>query len=474
MTWETVIGLEVHVQLKTATKMFCGCPTSFGDPPNTNICPVCIGLPGALPVVNGGAVRLAVKAALALDFTIHEVSEFARKNYFYPDLPKGYQISQFDRPLATGGHLIIDSPDRGSMTIGITRLHLEEDAGKSFHDRVPGATAVDFNRSGVPLIEIVSEPDLRSPQEARAYLGALKQVLEYLDVSDCNMEEGSLRVDANVSVRRHGDPLGTKQEIKNANSFSAVERALGVVRDKQIEELEAGGTVVQATTSATLALGDVFRMSRSKESAHDYRYFPEPDLPLVDLARESLDPAHVWTTLPELPRARRSRFATTYGLSDYDAGVLTGTMLLADYYEQVVAAGAEPKAAANWVTGPVLQDAHAHGDALRIAPGRVAALARLVADGAVSHQAGKRILPELVDGPDPHAIAARLGLLQVGDTDQLGLWVDEVLAAHPAAVDRYRSGESKLLGFLTGQVMKRSEGKADPKAVGILLAQRLR
>ncbi|MEX0690347.1 MAG: Asp-tRNA(Asn)/Glu-tRNA(Gln) amidotransferase subunit GatB [Gemmatimonadales bacterium] len=478
MTWETVIGLEVHVQLRTASKMFCACATTFGDPPNTNVCPVCLGLPGALPAVNAGAVRLAVKAALALDFTVHPVSEFSRKNYFYPDLPKGYQISQFDRPLATGGRLLVDSPERGAVTVGITRLHLEEDAGKSFHDRVPGATAVDFNRSGMPLIEIVSEPDLRSPAEARAYLVALKQVLAYLDVSDCNMEEGSLRVDGNLSVRRSGAPLGTRREIKNVNSFAALEKVLERERTYQIATLEGGETITQATISANIVLGSVFAITgntamRTKEQAHDYRYFPEPDLPLLDLARDGLDPAHVRSDLPELPRARRARFVKGFGLTDYDAGVLTGTTTLANYFEAVVAAGAESKAAANWVTGAVLQDANKHGGVLRIPPERVAALARLVADGVVSHQAAKRIVPELAAAADPQQVAERLGLLQVGDTDQLATWVDEVCADHPDEVARYRGGETKLMAFFTGQVMKRSRGKADPKVVGRILAERL-
>ena len=470
MTWETVIGLEVHVQLRTASKMFCACSTTFGDPPNTNVCPVCLGLPGALPVPNAGAVRYAVQAALALEFTIHTVSEFSRKNYFYPDLPKGYQISQFDRPLATVGRLLVDTPDRGTIAVGITRLHLEEDAGKSFHDRVPGHTAIDFNRSGVPLVEIVSEPDMRSPAEARAYLVTLKQVLEYLDVSDCNMEEGSLRVDANVSVRRPGASLGTKQEIKNLNSFAGVEKALGQLRDAQIATLEGGGTVEQTTFSAA---GGGLRAMRTKEMAHDYRYFPEPDLPLLDLARDGLDPDHLRGSLPELPRARRARFQEAYALSDYDAGVLTGSTALAAYYEAVVAAGADAKAGANWVTGPVLQDANAGDGSLRIPPERVAALVRLVDAGTVSNQAGKKILPELAEHDDPQAVAERLGLLQVGDADQLGTWVDEVLAGHPGEVERYRGGETRLLGFFTGQVMKASRGQADPKAVGQLLRERL-
>ncbi len=470
--WETVIGLEVHVQLKTRSKMFCACSTSFGDPPNTNVCPVCLGLPGALPVINREAVRLGVVAALALDCDeIHDESVFARKNYFYPDLPKGYQISQFDKPLATRGHLAIQSPERGALKVGITRLHLEEDAGKSFHDRVPGMTAVDFNRSGVPLAEIVSEPDMRSPAEARAYLVALKQVLQYVEASDCNMEEGSLRVDANLSVRSPGDPLGTKQEVKNINSFAAVEKALSQLRDRQIAALEAGGTVELTTFSA--ATGELKPM-RTKEQSHDYRYFPEPDLPPLVLSRDGIAIAAQREGLPELPAAKASRFEQSYQLPAYDAGVLSATREVGDYFEAVVKAGSAPKPAANWVMGPVLQDANEHGGALRVKPDRIAKLIALVEQGTVSHQAGKKVLPELAgDSGDPLAVAERLGLVQVGDADQVAGWVDEVLGKHSGEVERYRGGEAKLMGFFTGQVMKASRGKADPKRVQEVLRERL-
>jgi aspartyl-tRNA(Asn)/glutamyl-tRNA(Gln) amidotransferase subunit B len=470
MSWETVIGLEVHVQLKTHSKMFCACSTSFGDPPNTNVCPVCLGLPGALPVPNQGAIRLAVRAALALGCQVHPVSLFARKNYFYPDLPKGYQISQFEQPLATGGKLDIGTPD-APREIGITRLHVEEDAGKSLHDRFPGLTAVDFNRCGVPLIEIVSEPDLRSPEEARRYLAALKQVLEYLEVSDCNMEEGSLRVDANLSVRRPGEPLGTKQEVKNMNSFAAVERALQQLRDRQIAARERGEQI--ELTTYTARTGDLVPM-RVKEESHDYRYFPEPDLPPLDLAAYGLDPAAERAQLPELPQERRLRFERQYQLSAYDAGVLTSTRSLADYFEAVVRAGVAPKEAANWVMGPVLSDLNEHRAGLRVAPARLAALIGMVTQGALSHQAAKRVFGELVTSEDePASVAGRLGLLQIGDADQLGAWVQAVLAAHPDEVRRYRAGETKLLAFFTGQVMKTSRGRADPKRVQDILRRHL-
>ncbi len=466
MSWEAVIGLEVHVQLKTRSKMFCGCSTSFGDPPNTNVCPVCLGLPGALPVPNQGAVRLAVRASLALGCTVHPVSVFARKHYFYPDLPKGYQISQFEQPLATQGRVSI-----GAKQIGITRLHLEEDAGKSLHDRVPGMTAVDFNRCGVPLSEIVTEPDLRTPEEARRYLVALKQVLEYLEVSDCNMEEGSLRVDANLSVRRRGEPLGTKHEVKNLNSFAAVERALGQLRDLQIATLERGGKI--ALTTYTARTGELTPM-RVKEESHDYRFFPDPDLPPLNLAWYGIDPATERRGLPELPAEKLARFQRQYQLTDYDAGVLSQTRDLAAYFEAVVAAGAESKQAANWVMGSVLADANANGGQLRVAADRVAALIRLVAEGTVSHQAAKRVFGELLASADPpRAIAERLGLIQVGDADRLGGWVEAVLRAHPDEVRRCKSGEEKLLAFFMGQVMRASRGKADPKRVQELLRERL-
>jgi len=470
-TWETVIGLEVHVQLGTRSKMFCACATSFGDPPNTNVCPVCLGLPGALPVPNREAVRLGVRAALALGCTIHERSVFARKNYFYPDLPKGYQISQFDRPLATGGRVAIESPDRGPIDVSIVRLHLEEDAGKSLHDRVPGKTAVDLNRAGVPLAEIVSGPDLRSPAEARAYLVTMRQLLVYTGVSECSMEKGSLRVDANVSIRPVGQvQLGTKTEIKNLNSFANVERALEWERGRQQRELEAGGTITQMTLLFNAATGQV-RPMRSKEESHDYRYFPDPDLPPLVVSGRWID--EVRGELPELPAAKRARFVSHYGLPSYDAGVLTADRAIAEYYEAVLAAGADPKAAANWVMSESLTGYNDTGRFAVPASG-LASLLALVKEGTVSHQAAKKVfLAIAADGADPRAVAERLGLLQVREESALETWVDEVLAAHPQEVQRYRAGEVKLLGFLTGQVMRRSQGKADPKGVQPVLTRKL-
>jgi aspartyl-tRNA(Asn)/glutamyl-tRNA(Gln) amidotransferase subunit B len=470
--WETVIGLETHVQLRTVSKMFCGCSAAFGAAPNTHVCPVCLGLPGALPAPNGEALKHAVRAALALGCTVHAKSVFARKNYFYPDLPKGYQISQYEEPLATKGSLTFLAPERGLVTATIVRLHVEEDAGKSLHDRFPRATAVDLNRAGVPLIEIVTGPDFRSPQEARAYLQTLKQVLEYIGVSDCDMEKGSLRVDANVSVRRVGDSaLGVKTEVKNINSFAFVEKALGVERDRQIAVLEGGGTVTQQTMLYDNK-DNAVRPQRSKEESHDYRYFPEPDLPPLVLTPEFV--AEQQSLLPELPASKRERFVAQYGLPQQDAAVLTAGRAVADYYEGVVHAGAEAKAAANWVMGEVLADAKDHAEALRVPAGSLAQLIGLVKGGTLSNQAGKRVFAELANrGGDPRTIAEALGVIQVVDPNAVAGWVSEVLGAHTTEVGRYKSGETKLMAFFVGQVMKASKGKADPKVAQRVLEERL-
>jgi aspartyl-tRNA(Asn)/glutamyl-tRNA(Gln) amidotransferase subunit B len=470
MTWDTVIGLEVHVQLATRTKMFCACATSYGHAPNTNVCPVCLGLPGALPVPNAEAIRLGTIGALALGCEVHARSVFARKNYFYPDLPKGYQISQFDQPLATVGSIEIESPERGTLRIGITRLHLEEDAGKSLHDRIPGRTAVDLNRAGTPLAEIVSEPDLRSPGEARAYLTTIRQLLIYAGVSECSMEEGSLRVDANLSIRRPGDPFGTKTEVKNMNSFANVERALHAERARQIALVESGGRVTQVTLTFNAGTGDV-KPLRSKEESHDYRYFPDPDLPPLVLDASWIDAQRA--ALPELPAARRARYENVLGLPAYDARTLIQEPAVANYFEAVVAVGVDAKTASNWVLGEVLSGWNETGS-FKIAPARLGALAALVKDGTVSLQAAKRVYAELAGNDDtPQQVAERLGLVQVRDNDALAGWVDEVIAAHPGEVERYRGGEAKLIGFFVGQVMKRSGGKADPKGIQPILKGKL-
>jgi aspartyl-tRNA(Asn)/glutamyl-tRNA(Gln) amidotransferase subunit B len=470
MSWEMVVGLEVHVQLLTRTKLFCNCSTDFGASPNQNTCPVCLALPGALPVLNEHAVRLAARAAFALGCSVHAESIFARKNYFYPDLPKGYQISQFDRPLATGGRVALDE----SRFVRIHRIHMEEDAGKSIHDRYPGQTAIDLNRSGTPLIEIVSEPDLRSAADTGVYLKRLKQVLEYLEVSNANMEEGSLRVDANISIREAGQAtLGTKTEIKNMNSFSGVERALEAEFRRQVALVESGGRVAQQTMLWDAHRSEV-RPARSKEESHDYRYFPEPDLPPLRLTSDWLDA--VRSEIPELPDARRKRFVDQLKLPAYDAEVLTADRALAGYFEGVVAAHNDAKVAANWVMGEVMariNDAAIGIDDLRVAPTQLGTLLDLVRDGVVSNSAAKTIFARMFEsGEDAVAIAEREGLRQVGDDGQLVAWIDQVLSANPDETRRFLAGEKKLLGVLVGLVMKASGGKADPKKVNRLLASR--
>lgn len=472
MTWETIIGLEVHVQLATRTKMFCACPTSYGDVPNTVVCPTCLGLPGALPTANKEAVRLGVIGAYALGCTVHPHSVFARKNYFYPDLPKGYQISQFDRPLATDGAILVDTPERGTIRVGITRLHLEEDAGKSLHDRIPGQTAVDLNRAGTPLAEIVGFHDLRSPAEAKAYLTTLRQILVYAGVSECSMEKGSLRVDANLSVRQRGEPLGTKTEVKNMNSFANVERALEAEEKRQIAILESGGRVQQVTLTFNAATGGV-RVVRMKEDAHDYRYFPDPDLPPMQLESAWID--RLRNEVPELPLARQKRFRDELALPSYDVGVLTAEPWIADYFESVVAQEVEPKTVANWVMGVVLAR-YKDAGMFEVEPKRLAALIALQDSGFISGNAAKDVFREMVVDTmsDPRDIAMRLGVVQVQDTDALAGWVEEVVTAFPDEVARYRAGDTKLLGFFVGQVMKRSKGKADPKGIQPLLMERLK
>ena len=472
--WEMVVGLEVHVQLKTRTKAFCPCAAEFAAPPNVNTCPVCLALPGALPVLNAHAVELATRAALALNCTVSQASVFARKNYFYPDLPKGYQISQFDKPLATKGFVEIGSRADGSpIRIGITRVHMEEDAGKSMHDRYAGRTAIDLNRSGTPLIEIVSEPEMHSAEQAGAFLRVLKQILEYLAVSDVSMEEGSLRVDANVSARRRGETaLGTKTEVKNMNSFSAVERALAVEFVRQIGVLQGGGTVAQQTMlwddSGTV------RPGRVKEDSDDYRYFPDPDLPPLVLALAWIEKMR--QDLPELPAARRVRFSRVYELAEYDVDVLTADPHVSDYFESVARAHGDPKTAGNWVMGEVLahlKDSNIDIGRIRARPADLAQLLDLVRDGIVSHTAAKQIFTSMAaSGDSPSQIAEREGLIMVGDESQLQRWLDEALAALPRETERYAAGETRLRGVLIGAAMKRSKGRADPRSLNRLLDAR--
>ncbi len=468
--YEMIVGLEVHVQLKTSTKAFCRCSTSFGDPPNTNTCPVCLALPGALPVLNERAVELATRAALALGLEVHERSVFARKNYFYPDLPKGYQISQADRPLAERGTLSIG----GGRTIAITRIHIEEDAGKSVHDRFPGFTAIDLNRAGVPLIEIVSEPEIRGSAEAGAYLRALREILLYAEVSDCSMEEGSLRVDANVSARPVGESAyRTRTEIKNLNSFSNVERALELEYARHCAVYDAGGTIVQQTMLFDAHKNEV-RGARSKEGSHDYRYFPEPDLPPLVLATAWIQ--GIRYGLPEFPAARRTRFAKDLALSETDAAVLAASRGLGDYFEKVVAASGDAKMAANWVMSEVSASLNDSGVDISAFPLRPAALGELIVqvkNGALSNSAAKTVFATMLrEGGSAAEIAARDGLLQVGDDSALIGWIDEVWADHPDEAGRFAAGERKLQGVLVGFVMKKSKGRADPKKVNQLLGAR--
>jgi aspartyl-tRNA(Asn)/glutamyl-tRNA(Gln) amidotransferase subunit B len=474
--YEMVVGLEVHVQLRTASKAFCGCSADFGAPPNANTCPVCLALPGALPVLNAQAVTLATRAAVALGCTVNPKSVFARKNYFYPDLPKGFQISQYDRPLATGGHLAIATADGAEKLIGITRLHMEEDAGKSIHDRYHGVTAIDLNRAGVPLVEIVSEPDIRSAAEAGAYLRTLRQILQYLDVSDVSMEEGSLRVDANVSARKKGDSrLGTKTEVKNMNSFSGVERALSFEFARQCELLERGEEVTQQTLLWDAAKGEA-RISRTKEGSHDYRYFPEPDLRPLILDRAWI--SQMEANIPELPAARKTRFATEYQIGSEEIEQITAHPDVADYYETVARAAGDGKAAANWVMGEVQAALNARGlpiTQFAVRPADLAQLLNMIRDELISHAAAKRVFSLMVEtGKPPAQIAHEEGLLKVGDDAALTGWIDEAFAEHPDEAKRFLAGERKLQGVLIGFVMKKSGGRADPKRLNQLLAARLK
>jgi aspartyl-tRNA(Asn)/glutamyl-tRNA(Gln) amidotransferase subunit B len=473
MSYEAVIGLEIHAQLLTATKIFCGCSTAFGAPPNAHACPVCVGLPGALPVLNRKAVDLAVTAASALGCDIHETSVFARKNYFYPDLPKGYQISQYEQPLATGGGLELPAA-LGKKFVRLTRIHMEEDAGKSLHEGFADSdrkTYLDYNRSGVPLIEIVTEPDMRSAEEAAAFFETLRQILVWLGVNDGNMDEGSLRCDANVSVRPQGsDTLGTKTEVKNVNSFRYLEKAIHYEIGRHIDVIEHGGKIVQETRLFDAAQGKTYSM-RSKEEAHDYRYFPDPDLPalVVDAPRRE----RLKTQLPELPDARRRRFIEQYALPEYDAALLTQTREVADYFEQTAKTSGNAKAASNWVMGEVLRNMKERAidiSGIPVTPEALAGLIGVVEKGTISSTVAKDVFATMYEtGRAAADIVAADGLAQISDTSSLEPIVKKIVAAHPDIVEEIKAGKDRKFQFLVGQVMKETRGKGDPKIVSDLM-----
>ncbi len=480
MDYEPVIGLEVHVQLGTRSKLFCACSTEFGSEPNKNTCPVCLGWPGSLPVLNEEALKFAIKVGLALSCEVSSRLKFDRKNYFYPDLPKAYQISQYDMPVNKGGFLLVEvkTPEGGmpEKKIGITRAHLEEDAGKLLHEGIKDGSLVDYNRAGMPLLEIVSEPDLRSPEEAYAYLVSLKAILQYLEVSDCNMEEGSLRCDANISVRKKGETqFGTRAEIKNMNSFKAVQKAAQYEIERQINVLENHERVIQETRLWNEMKGQTFSM-RSKEEAHDYRYFPEPDLVPFTISRETVEA--IRQTLPELPAGRAKRFMKDYALSQYDAFVLVQEKNLGDYYEDCLKEKGNAKLVSNWIQSELLALLNAYKVSIEkspVKPKDLAGLVRLIENNTISGKMAKDVLPAMFEtGQSAEAIVKEKGLEQVSDTKQIEAIADRVIQANPKVADDFRTGKKQALGFLVGQIMKESKGKANPQLANQILEQKLK
>lgn len=474
MAFETVIGLEVHAELSTKTKIFCSCSTEFGAPPNTHTCPVCLGHPGVLPVTNKQAIEYAITAALALNCEISQLTKFDRKNYFYPDLPKAYQISQFDKPVGKNGWIDIEVEGK-KKRIRINRVHLEEDAGKSNHGENGEGTLLDFNRVGVPLIEIVSEADMRSPEEAKAYLEKLKAIIQYTGVSDVKMEEGSLRCDANISLRPEGQQeFGTKTELKNMNTFRGVQRALEYEVSRQTEVLSSGNEVVQETLRWNEDQGTTITM-RSKEEAHDYRYFPDPDLVDIYIDQEWID--RVRSELPELPDARKARYIEQYGLSSYDAEVLTSSKDLAEFFDSTLNYSNDAKAIANWIMGDLLRYLNENNLEIKnskVTPKALGELLSLIEDGTISGKIAKAIFKDLIEtGKDPKAIVEEKGLVQISDENEIAKIVDSVIANNPESVEDYRNGKEKAIGFLVGQVMKETKGKANPQLVNKLIKERL-
>lgn len=478
MDYEAVIGLEIHCELKTKTKIFCGCPTTFGADQNTHVCPVCLGLPGVLPTVNKRVVEFAIKAGLATNCEINKYSKFDRKNYYYPDLPKNWQTSQYDLPIAIHGHVDIDTPE-GRKTIRLTRIHMEEDAGKLVHSgntiKDSASSDIDYNRTGVPLLEIVSEPDLRSAEEARAYMEKIKAIMEYIDVSNCRMEEGNLRADVNVSLRPVGSQeLGTRTEMKNINSFKGLVDAIDYEIERQTEVLDDGGHVRQETRTWDPEQGITLSM-RSKENAHDYRYMPEPDLPPIVTSDETIEKYRA--ELPELPDARRARIEKDYGLSDYDAGILTSSRAMAEYFDTAVAAGADAKLAANWMMGDLAKNLNAEELDIKdspVEPERLAGMIKLIEKGTISSKIAKKVFKEMWTSKDaPEKIVKDKGLVQITDTKAIEAIVDKVIADNPKPVADYQGGNKKAIGALVGQVMKASRGKANPQVVNKMLAEKL-
>jgi aspartyl-tRNA(Asn)/glutamyl-tRNA(Gln) amidotransferase subunit B len=477
MKYETVIGLEVHAQMKTQSKIFCACSTKFGTPPNENTCPICLGMPGTLPVLNAQAVDFAITACLATHCQVQSTNSFDRKNYFYPDLPKGYQISQFGLPIGVKGHINIQVNGQ-KKTIGLTRIHMEEDAGKLVHGEnmdSPGKSFVDFNRTGVPLIEIVSEPDMRSSEEAKEYLIQLKAILEYTEVCDCNMEEGSLRCDANISIRPEGQKeFGTRTEIKNLNSFRFVQKAIDYEVERQKQVLEQGDKVVQETRLYDSDKGVTFTM-RSKEEAHDYRYFPEPDLAPIVIDDKRVESAR--QSLPELPEKKRERFRNDFQIPEYDAQVLTASKTLGDYYEKCVELFPQPKMVSNWIMGEMLRELKNDDrgiENLPISPEQFTDLLKIIDKGSISGKMGKIVFEEMFNtGKPADVIVKEKGLAQISDSSAIEKIVDDILSANAEQVESYKNGKDKVFGFLVGQVMKASKGQANPGVVNQLLKDKL-